>query len=295
MITLYENLRTIVYAPFYLADRHGFWSDEGLEVAIRLSPNPVETAEGLMAGRADISWGGPMRVMLHHDRDPNCQLVAFGQVVARDPFILIGREPNPAFQFRDLKRQRIAIAEEVPTPWMTFRDDLTRAAIDPTQLNIADSAAMTSFPDLIAAGKVDVAQVLEPVATAAIAEGRAHIWHRFADRGDIGYTSFYTTRTYLQKHPETCRSLLSGVGRALDALATEPCDKIAAELSYLFPDVPLPILAAAIGGYQSSNLWPRHSDLPVAAFVRLKSALLAGGLISRDIPHDNVVARLEAS
>ena len=77
MITLYENLRTIVYAPFYLADRRGFWSEEGLEVAIRLSPNPVETAEGLMAGRADISWGGPMRVMLHHDRDPNCQLVAF--------------------------------------------------------------------------------------------------------------------------------------------------------------------------------------------------------------------------
>jgi ABC-type nitrate/sulfonate/bicarbonate transport system substrate-binding protein len=46
MITLYENLRTIVYTPFYLADRRGFWADEGLEVAIQLSPDPVETAEG---------------------------------------------------------------------------------------------------------------------------------------------------------------------------------------------------------------------------------------------------------
>ncbi|MEK9855790.1 MAG: ABC transporter substrate-binding protein, partial [Rhodobiaceae bacterium] len=196
---------------------------------------------------------------------------------------------------RELLYQRIAIAEEVPTPWMTFRDDLTRAGIDPSQLDIADSAAMTTFPDLIATGKVDVAQVLEPVAATAIAEGRAHIWHRFADRGDIGYTSFYTTRTYLQNHSETCRSLLSGIGRALEALAKEPCNDIAAELSDLFPDVPAPILATAIGGYQSSNLWPRQSDLSVAAFVRLKSALLAGGLISRDISYDNVVARLEAS
>ena len=70
MITLYENLRTIVYAPFYLADLRGYWADQGLDVNIRLSPDPVETAEGLLAGRADISWGGPMRVMLHHDRDP---------------------------------------------------------------------------------------------------------------------------------------------------------------------------------------------------------------------------------
>ena len=53
MITLYENLRTIVYAPFYLADRRGFWSEEGLEVAFGVT-EPVETAEGLMAGRADI-------------------------------------------------------------------------------------------------------------------------------------------------------------------------------------------------------------------------------------------------
>ena len=64
MITLYENLRTIVYAPFYLADRRGFWSEEGLEVAIRLSPNPAETAEGLMAGRADI--------VAVYQRDPAC-------------------------------------------------------------------------------------------------------------------------------------------------------------------------------------------------------------------------------
>ena len=295
MITLYENLRTIVYTPFYLAARRGFWTDEGLDVAIQLSPDPVETAEGLLAGRADISWGGPMRVMLHHDRDPDCQLVAFGQVVARDPFILIGREPNPDFHFRDLHGKRLAIAEEVPTPWMTFQDDLIRAGINPSNLVIVDRAAMSTSPGRLAAGEIDVAQVLEPYAAAALADGAAHIWHRFADRGDIGYTSFYTTRKYLQENPATCQSLLTGVGRALDALAIEPADDIAAELATLFPDVPLPVLAAAIAGYQSSNLWARQTDLTATAFVRLKSALLSGGLISTDIPFDHVIARLETS
>ncbi|MEL0195825.1 MAG: ABC transporter substrate-binding protein [Rhodobiaceae bacterium] len=295
MITLYENLRTIVYTPFYLADRRGYWSDEGLDVNIQLSPDPVETAEGLLAGRADISWGGPMRVMLHHDRDPDCQLVAFGQVVARDPFILIGREPNPDFHFRDLRDRRLAIAEEVPTPWMTLQDDLIRAGIEPSQLDIAERAAMKTFPDRLASGEIDVAQVLEPYASGALADGTAHIWHRFAERGDIGYTSFYTTRRYFQNNITTCRSLLTGVGRALEVVAIEPADDIAAELGTLFPDVPLTILASAIAGYQSSNLWARQTDLTAATFVRLKSALLSGGLISTDIPYEHVIARLETS
>jgi len=255
----------------------------------------VETAEGLLAGRADISWGGPMRVMLHHDRDPDCQLVAFGQVVARDPFILIGREPNPDFHFRDLRDRRLAIAEEVPTPWMTLQDDLIRAGIEPSQLDIAERAAMKTFPDRLASGEIDVAQVLEPYASGALADGTAHIWHRFAERGDIGYTSFYTTRRYFQNNITTCRSLLTGVGRALEVVAIEPADDIASELGTLFPDVPLTILASAIAGYQSSNLWARQTDLTAATFVRLKSALLSGGLISTDIPYDHVIARLETS
>lgn len=295
MITLYENLRTIVYTPFYLADQRGYWSDEGLDVDIQLSRDPVETAEGLLAGRADISWGGPMRVMLHHDRDPDCQLVAFGQVVARDPFILIGREPNPDFHFRDLRDRRLAIAEEVPTPWMTFQDDLTRAGIEPSHLNIAERAAMSTFPSRLAAGEIDVAQVLEPYASTVLADGTGHVWHRFADRGEIGYTSFYTTRRYFQNNLDTCRSLLRGVGRALGAVANERADDIAAELGALFPDVPLKILAAAITGYQSSNLWARETNLNATAFVRLKSALLSGGLISTDISYDHVIARLETS
>ncbi len=58
-ITLYENLRTIAYTPFYLAIQRGDWARKGIEVEVRFPPVPTETAEGLLAGRADVSWGGP--------------------------------------------------------------------------------------------------------------------------------------------------------------------------------------------------------------------------------------------
>jgi len=288
-ITLYENLRTVVYTPFYLAVARGAWTQAGISVETRLSPATTETAEGLIAGRADVSWGGPMRVMLHHDRDPECPLICFGQVVARDPFILIGRIPNPRFRFQDLMGRKVAVACEVPTPWMTFQDDLRRAGVDPATIDRAPDAPMAENLKRLASAEVDVVQVFEPYATQAELDGTGHIWHRFAERGNVGYTSFYTTRRFLTDQRVTCQALLRGIHLALSAVYAEPAEEIVASVAEFFPNLPAPVLSRAIAGYRDSHLWARSPALPVSAFVTLKAALLTGGLIRRDIPYDRIV------
>ena len=47
-------------------------------------------------------WGGPLRVMLTHAQDPAADSVCFCDVIARDPFFVIGREPRPDFRMADL-------------------------------------------------------------------------------------------------------------------------------------------------------------------------------------------------
>jgi NitT/TauT family transport system substrate-binding protein len=288
-IILYENLRTVAYTPFYLAIQRGDWAREGIDVEVRLSPIPTETAEGLLAGRADVSWGGPMRVMMHHDRDPDCPLVCFGQVVARDPFILIGARPNRRFRFRDLANKRIAVACEVPTPWLCFQDDLRRAGVDPSKINRAADAPMAENLKRLAAGEVDVVQVFEPYAAQAEIEGIGHIWHRFAERGDLGYTSFYTTRRFLTERRKICEALVRGIHRAVTALYAEPVEAVADAVAGFFPELPRDVLIRAIAGYRNSGLWARNPALPATAVVALKAALLSGGLIQRDIPYDRIV------
>lgn len=288
-IILYENLRTVAYTPFYLAVARGDWAAEGIEVEVRLSPEPVETAQGLLDGRADVSWGGPMRVMLHHDRDPACPLVCFGQVVARDPFILIGRTHKRRFRMQDLAGLRIAVACEVPTPWMCFQDDLSRAGIDPASIDRAPDAPMARNLERLAAGEIDVAQVFEPYAARAEIEGIGRVWHRFSTRGDCGYTSFYATRGFVEGNRGTCRALVRGVGRAIAALYAQPVAATARAVADWFPELPHPVLRRAIAGYRASGLWARHPSLPAPTVVRLKAALLSGGLIQRDIPWEAVV------
>ncbi|MDP6829723.1 MAG: ABC transporter substrate-binding protein [Alphaproteobacteria bacterium] len=288
-IILYENMRTVVYVPFYLAIERGDWAAAGIDVSVQTSPNTPETAQGLIDGRADVSWGGPMRVMLHHDKDRECPLVCFAQVVARDPSILVGRVPNERFRFADLVGQRVGAMTEVPTPWMTLQDDVRRAGVDLDCIQWTKDQSMAENAAALRAGELDVAQVFEPHVDALVQSGEGHIWHRCAVRGDSSWTSFYTTRSFTQEQPDTCRALVRGIERALAVLHEDSATTIAEAVIGYFPDLTTESLARMIDGYRSSGLWPRSTELPAEAFVRLKSAMISGGLISHDPPYDRLV------
>lgn len=294
-ITLFENMRAVAYVPFYLAAARGDWARAGADVRIETSPETAQTATALLDGRADVSWGGPMRVMLHHNADRDCPLVCFAQVVSGEPFVLVGRTPNSGFRFADLAHSaarpgpRIGVAVDVPTPWMTFQDDLRRAGIDPASINRAPDLAMAGNAGRLQACEVDVVQLFEPWVDRAVAGGWGHVWHRFAARGDMGYTSFYTTRRFAADNRETCRALVRGIAAAQAALFAETADAVAGQVGSWFPDVEPPALARMIEGYRASGVWARSPELPAPTFVRLKAALLSGGLIGYDVPYDRAV------
>lgn len=287
-IRLCENMRALGYAPFYMALAENHFSDAGIEIALITSPSPSRTGSMLLEGAADVAWGGPMRVMMHYEADPACPLVCFAQIVARDPFVLVGREPNPDFRFQDLLNCRVGIATEVPTPWMMLQDDLTRAGLNPASLNRTPTLLMAASAAALRANEADVVQVFEPYVDELVTAG-CHVWHRFSSRGDIAYTTFYTRKGFAAANREVCRHLVRGMAAAQSRFHTASPDSIATAIGSFFPDFDPRALARIITSYRNAGVWALTSALPVAAFVRLKAALLSGGLISRDLPFDQIV------
>ena len=288
-VTLCENLRTASYIPFYLAHRANYWYDVGLDVKLWTAPDPSQTAEALLDGRVQVSWGGPMRVMMHHDKDRDCPLVCFAQVVARDPFVLVGREPNINFQFHDLVGPRVAITSEVPTPWMLLQEDLKRCGIHPSKLNRTPDQSMAENSAALRTGQIDVVQVFEPYADGLVAPGHGHVWHRASERGDVAFTSFYTTRHFTEVNRETCIRLVRGIKTALEAVHNLRAKEIATAIETFFPDQPEASIIRIIENFRTSQLWAKNPALPADTFVRLKGALLSGGLINHDIPYEHVI------
>ena len=289
-IKLYETLRTVVYVPFYMAIERGDWAAMGINVEVELSPSTSETAQGLIDGRVDVAWGGPMRVMLHHDQDRDCPLVCFGQVVARDPSIIVGREANDQFHFANLVGRRVGIISEVPTPWMTLQDDLGRAGVDLGSVKWVKNHTMVENAEALNRGALDVVQIFEPYAEDLVQRGVGKIWHRCAVRGDSCWTSFYSTRAFIQAQPDICQALVLGIEKTLEVLHSEDPANIAQIVSKYFPDLQIECLSRIIDGYRNSHLWPLTTELPATAFTRLKAAMLSGSLISFDAPYDQLVA-----
>ena len=288
-ITLYENLRACSYTPFYLAQTLGLFEKEGLDINLQLSPSPPETAQGLIDGRADVSFGGPMRVLMHHNAYDDCPLICFGQVVARDPFILIGQTPNPAFCFQDLVGPKIGVATDVPTPWMTLQDDLSRAGVDPNLINKSVDKTMEENTILFKKGELDIVQVFEPYAQDLLESG-GHLWHCFSTRGDIAFTTFYATRSFLDSNRVACRSLITAINKSLTKIHQSSAKEISDAIKpFYFPYLNSYSYESIINRYKESKLWPKTTALPAASFVRLKAALLSGNLIQKDIPYNRIV------
>lgn len=288
-ITLLENFRAVFYTPFYAAFSLGAYEEEGVDVRIETSPDPARNAELLMSGEAQVSWGGPMRVLVAYDKNPDCDLKVFCEVVCRDPFFLIGRDPNPSFQMGDLVGPRVATVSEVPTPWMCLQHDLRLAGLDPEALNRIPDKTMGENADALRAGEMDVIQVFQPFAEELIREGAGHIWYQAADRGLTTYTAFYAPASFLRESPESALGMTRAMARAERWLADNDAEAIAQLVKTWFEDMDFELLTEAVARYKSIGLWNRNPRLAQASFEWLRDACLSGGLITTGVSFDQAV------
>jgi NitT/TauT family transport system substrate-binding protein len=289
MITLQENLRGILYAPFYAALALGAYRREGVEVGFVRAPEPARAVEGLFAGTVDVAWGGPMRVMQTYDHRPDCDLVCFGEAVTRDPFFLIGREPRPDFTFADLYGKRVATVSEVPTPWLCLQEDLRRAGLDPDALPRIADRTMAENVAALRRGELDIVQVFQPFAEELIAGGDGHVWSAAATRGATSYTSFYTRRSTLAARREELKRVVRGLYRTQKWLHASQPEALADAVQSFFPAVPASLLRAAIARYRALGIWGRNPILPRVGYERLQAGLISARFVKQAAPFEQAV------
>lgn len=273
-ITLIENFRAVFYAPFYACAALGAYKAEGLEVTMKVS----EAAEKTLT-TGDVSWGGPLRVMKALDSNPGGGYVCFCEVVRRDPFFLIGRAPNAQFTPGDLVGKRVAVVSEVPTPWICLQYDLRRAAISPDQVLLTPARSMAENAKALRAGEVDVIQVFQPYARELIDAGAGHVWYAAANRGLTSYTTFNTTRAFIEKNPELVLRMARAMYRTQQWMAAHDGRTLAEAIAGYLPDVPIATLAACCSDYKALGLWNTHPGMKREGLEWLRDAMHAAGYI----------------
>ena len=281
-LRLFENYRFVLYAPFYAAHATGAYADEGLEVELLPSPGPGRAEAALAEGEVDVIWMGPIRLMKHHDDNPGSPLVAFAEVVCRDPFSLVGARPNPDFRLAELAGLRFASTSEVPTPWLCLEEDLRQAGVDPGRLDRIIGRSMAENVTALGDGSLDVAQLFEPFVEAAVADG-AHVWLPASARGRTSYTVFVTNRERLAADPEPFRRMTRAIYRTQRWVAAQSPERLAAAIAGYFPALDRGVLTRALARYRGQGVWGSDPILPDEGFDRLRRALLGSLFLKRAV------------
>jgi NitT/TauT family transport system substrate-binding protein len=282
-LRLFENYRFVLYAPFYAAHAIGAYPEEGLDVELLPSPGPGLAEAALAKGEVDVIWMGPIRLMKHHDDNLDSSLVAFAEVVCRDPFSLVGAWPNPDFRLVELAGLRFASTSEVPTPWLCLEEDLRAAGIDPARLDRIIGRAMPESVAALADRSLDVAQLFEPFVEEAVGQG-GHVWYPASARGRTSYTVFVTNRTRLESDPEPFARMARAIYKTQRWVASATPETLAATIAGYFPALDQGVLARALARYQGQGVWGKDPVLLEDGFDRLRRALLGSGFLKRAVP-----------
>ena len=267
---------------------------EGVAVTLRPSPDPASHGGGSAgrpggrdvgrpAARAADACGGSRRA----------DTVCFCDVVVRDPFFIVGREPRHDFRLADLAGVRFASVAEVPTPWLCLQDDLRRAGIDPAALNRINGPSMAENAAALRTGTTGRGAVV-PALRRGVGGGRRrpYLARGGEPRPDglhhVGCATFHD----LAARRDEFAAMVRGMHRTLRWMAATPGGEVARALVEFLPDVPPPIFAAAIERYRGLGLYASHPTMAREGFDRLQAAMLSGGALRHAVAFEDCVAEV---
>lgn len=294
-ISLAENFRAVIYAPFYALRSLGFAEDEGVFVDWLPPRSPGMVFNEVKRNEVDLAWGGPMRVMKDHESSPpnGASLVCFGEVVSRDPFYLLAKTDSPAVGLSALPGLRLAVVSEVPTPWLCLQADLQEAGIDVAALlganGVVSDLTMAQQLRALHRGELDVAQLFEPFVSEGLADGIDRVLYAACNRGPTLYTTFICSRDGMARCNDAYTALTRALQKVQDWIATQGADELARVVAPYFAEIPATLLRSAIRRYYADKIWARHPEISRAGFERLARSLHATGFIMSAKDYDHCV------
>lgn len=291
-IKLAENFRAVFYAPFYATHALGLFKQEGIEIELIDSPSPGSGIADMLAGKIDVVWGGPLRVIKQRDQeaDSDNALVAFCEVVGKDPFFLVGAPREKEFRLSDLIGQKIGVVTEVPTPWLCLQQDLRDAGVAVDSLLVNGDRTMGQNLDALAAGTIDYAQYFEPFVSQTLANGAGVVLHAANSRGPTAYTTFISTRKIIAQKKALFEAMIRAVEQMGPWIDAHTGKELAALVAPFYPHVATDILVQSMDRYKTAGLWFCKKTISRVGFERLKLSMRQGGFIDSDPSYENCIA-----
>ena len=263
-VRLNEVVRSVFYAPMYVAISEGFFEEEGLEIDLSTGQGADKTMQQLLSKNADIGFSGPEQVVYIYNQGREDYPVVFGQLTQRDGSFLVGREAEENFNWRSLKGKELIGGRPGGIPEMALEYVLRENGLNPsTDVNMVTNIDFTATSGAFKSGTGDYVALFEPTATMLENdEGGSIVASVGESAGNISYTCFYTTKSYMDKNPEVVQKFTNAIYKAQQWVKEHTNVEVAKSISSYFPGTDVDVIAQVIDNYKSIDA---YSENPVVS------------------------------
>lgn len=289
-----EVVHSMFYAPAYVAIGQGFFKDAGFEVEMTTANGGDKSMAALLSGAADIALMGPEAPIYVLNSDSPEKVRIFSGLTATDGYILMGRAKPNGFAWDTLKGKEIMGWRPGSTPLLFLEAALRLKGIDPlNDVKLLNSIAPPARMGAWLSGQGQYAIFAEPDASQLELDGKAHTIASIGQTvGQIDYTAFMATDTYLKKNPAVVQAWTTAITKAMTWTASAATPDIAAALLPFFPGVSKEAMIAGTERYRRIKIWKSSPVIEPAAIEKFQDILVQSGVLEtakRVKYHDLVV------
>ena len=290
-IRINEVTHSVFYAPLYLAIENGYFEDEGVEITLTNGGGADNSMTALLSGTADVGLMGPETVIYVYNQNKADYPKVFGQLTQKDGAFLVSRNPEPDFEWTDLKGKEILAGRKGGVPAMTFEYILNELSMfNGEDFTLNFDVQFNLMTSAFLGGTADYCTVFEPTASEYQANGQWHIVASVGEQGgEIPYTSFIALSSYIQNNRELLTSFMKAIKKAHEFMATHTEYEVAEAIIKQFPSTTINSMETSIKSYKSIDAWKTNLQASEQSFIRLQNIMENAGELSSRVPFNNIV------
>ena len=289
-IKVAEVAHSIFYAPQYIADKKGFFKDEGLDVEFILTPGADKVTAAVLSGDVEIGFCGAESSIYVYNNNKKDYIVNFAALTNKDGSFIVSREKIKDFKLEDLKGKYIIGGRKGGMPEMTLEYTLKENNINLDEVTIDTSVEFANMASAFISGTGDFVTLFEPSATKLENEGKGYVVASLGEYGgEVPYTSYNALKSYLKENKDTVKKFTKSINKGLDYVSKTDDETLASELIDYFPDMTKNELKTMVKRYKKINAWKKNTYFSKKEFEHMEDILLEAGTIDKKVPYKKLV------
>jgi sulfonate transport system substrate-binding protein len=300
-ITIAVGGKTLFYyLPLTVAERKGYFKDEGLEVEIPDFPGGARALQALVGGSADMVSGAyEHTINMAAKKQPIKAVVLqakYSSIVLLLPKDKAAKYKGP----RDLKGLKIGVTAPGSSTNMFVNNLLAKDGLKPTDVSIVGVGTGAGAFAALDKGEIDAISNLDPVISqleatgkfVPVADSRTEKGMKDIYGGDYHASVIYITEEFIKKNPNTVQAVVNAMVRAdkwiAKATPQEIVDLMPNEYKAGNPSLYKEALLKNMIGYsEDGELSLKAAENVYKVLAKFEPSVIAAGKIDLNTTFDN--------